>query len=76
MSFKRYKWDDREYTASELIEKVMGDTDYYDGAIESLSQECNNVQGVVARLVEVLYDKKVINKKDVYKIANISEQED
>jgi len=61
---------ERKLTAKALVESYL-DGDSYDhgGRLESVQAQANNVTEAFGRLVEILFDKKVLSKNDVYTIA-------
>lgn len=57
------------YTAAELIERELEGSDYDRGAVEAARAQADNCTKAFARLVQVLFDKEILTRADVLRVA-------
>jgi predicted ATP-dependent serine protease len=67
-------YEKHRYTAEGYIQRKCDGSDYDRGAIETAQAAASNAGDVLGRLVQVLYDKGVISKDDVYKIGRATNE--
>lgn len=60
------------YKACEVIESACDECDYGLEKIETLARSADQTAKVIGRLVQVLYDRRIISNHDVYNIAGWS----
>lgn len=60
----------RVFTAGELVEACLDGSDYERGQIEEIKATAGNTQSAIARLTQILYDRKLITRQDVYTVAD------
>jgi hypothetical protein len=64
------------FTAAELVERCLEGADYERGQIEELNAGIKNLLAGFARLTEILYHKKILDRSEVYAVAGESEPSD
>ncbi len=74
-TFKRIgQGEPNKFPASKFIEYAFYDS-FTEGTIERNSRGIEKTQEAFGRLVEILYRRNIINRKDVYEIANEEQPE-
>jgi hypothetical protein len=63
--------DSKKCDAKTFIESRLDGDDYERGAIESARAQGENVSVAFARLIQILFDKKVLTQAEVEKIAGL-----
>lgn len=61
-----------ELTAAELIERELDGSSYDRGSLETAQADAENCKAGLARLVQVLFDKSVLTRVDVWKVADLA----
>lgn len=68
IKLKQYGSTKTFYSIEDLFEYMLDGSDHGLGELESLNARGNNNSNAIGRLVSVLYEKKILNKKDILKI--------
>jgi hypothetical protein len=65
----RYGFDNSVYTAGRYVRRRLDGADYERGEIETIRATADNVLNGFAELVQLLYDKGVVNRSDIENIV-------
>ncbi len=69
MKLRRFRHE-KELELIDHIARSLDGSDYDRGALESCEAQAKNVSEAFARLIEVLVNKNILDKKDVYQIVD------
>lgn len=61
---------DRVWTAGEFVDFCLDGSDYDRGQMEEIKANAENCKSAIGRLTQILYDRKLITRQDVYTIAD------
>lgn len=77
-NYHYYNLEKEKMSAHEFVKRSLDANmyDYSGGAVEIAQEQADNTTGALARLVEILFDRGLISREDVYTVVGQSAPDD
>ncbi len=68
--FKKYELDKRPRSAFEFVQQALDGSEHDRGELEAMAASIQKIRLAIGKISELLYERKIITKADIYKIAD------